>query len=147
MLLLLFRAGEERFGLETPAVVEVTPVPVLRPVPSAPDYVAGLFDYRRTIVPVIDLPALLCGRAARMLMSTRVAVVRYGEDHLLGLLVENATETLVCQAEDFKAPGIRVDEAPYLGDVLRTPDGMVQRITVERLLPAHVRERLFEAHD
>ncbi len=147
MLLLLFHAGEQRFGLKTSEVVEVTPVPVLRPVPAAPEYVAGLFDYRGAVVPVIDLSALLAGRPARMLMSTRVIVVNYRNGHLLGLVAENATETLTCRVEDFDPPGIDVDEAPFLGDVLRLPDGMLQCVTVDRLLPAHLQERLFAQND
>lgn len=147
MLLLLFQAGNQQFGLQTRSVVDVTPVPLLRPVPLAPPYVAGLCDYRGTVVPVIDLSALLGGRPAKILMSTRLAVVQYNDAHLLGLLLENATETLSCREEELERPGIQVDEAPYLGDILRGPNGILQCVTVDRLLPAHVKERLFGQHD
>ncbi len=146
MLLLLFHAGGQGFGLDASRIVEMTPVPNLRPVPSAPEYVAGLFHYRGFIVPVIDVSALLFGRAARLLLSTRIAVVQYRQDKMLGLLVEKATDTLGCRMEDIEPSGVSVEAAPYLGGILRHPSGILQCVTVDDLLPVEVRERLFAQH-
>ena len=143
MLHLVFQAGSERFGLDVSRIVEVTPVPRLRPVPSAPEYVAGLFDYHGVIVPVIDMSRLLCGESARMLLSTRVVVVDYDGSNLLGLLAERATETAACRQEDCRPTGVNLKDAPYLGELVRHEDGLIQRVTVEALLPASVREALF----
>ena len=143
MLLLVFQAGEERFGLDVSGIVEVVPAPVLRPVPSAPDYVAGLFDYHGAIVPVIDMSRLLAGESARMLLSTRVVLVNYGGANILGLLTERATETVAFREEDERPSGIAVGDAPYLGGILKREDGSIQRVTVEELLPDSVRETLF----
>ena len=46
MLFLLFHLGDEQFALDASAVVEVVPTVELRPVHGAPDYMAGLFDFR-----------------------------------------------------------------------------------------------------
>jgi chemotaxis-related protein WspB len=143
MLLIVFEAGAERFGLDVSRVREVLPVPTLRPLPSAPEYVAGLFDYHGTLVPVIDLSRLLMGQPARLLLSTRIVLVEYGETHLLGLLAERATETVSCREEDCLPAGVTVTGAPYLGPILNDKDGMIQRVTVEELLPESVRETLF----
>lgn len=143
MLLVVFQAGAERFGLDVSRVREVLSVPTLRPLPAAPEYMAGLFDYHGTLVPVIDLSHLLVGRSVRMLLSTRVVVVEYDGAHLLGLLAERATETVSCREQDCLPAGVAVDGAPYLGPILRNADGMIQRVTVEELLPESVRETLF----
>jgi chemotaxis-related protein WspB len=143
MLLLVFQAGAHRFGLDVSRIVEVIPAPLLRPVPWAPEYVAGLFDYHGAIVPVIDMSRLLAGEAARMRMSTRVVVVDYDGSNVLGLLAERATETVASREEDWRPSGVTVGEAPYLGGILKHEDGMIQRVTVEELLPDSVRETLF----
>jgi chemotaxis-related protein WspB len=143
MLLLVFEAGEQRFGLDVSRIAEVLPAPLLRPILSAPDYVAGLFDYHGTIVPVIDMSRLLAGEPARQLLSTRVVLVDYDGSHLLGLLAERATETVSCREDDWRHPGVTVAEAPYLDGILSRPDGMIQRVTVEELLPESVQEMLF----
>jgi chemotaxis-related protein WspB len=66
-----------------------------------------------------------------------------GESHLLGLLVEQATETIRRDADDFVDAGVAVDGAPYLGPVTTDEHGMIQRIELNRLLPSPVRDQLF----
>jgi chemotaxis-related protein WspB len=145
MLLIVFQAGAERFGLDVSRVRGVLSVPTLRSLPSAPEFVAGLFDYHGTLVPVIDLSRLLAGRPASLLLSTRIVLVDYDDAHLLGLLAERATETVSCREEDCQPAGVTVTGAPYLGPILRHEDGMIQRVTVEELLPESVRKTLFVA--
>jgi len=65
MLLLLFDVGSNRYGLEASEVIEVTPLVCLRAAPHTPAYVAGVFNYRGVVTPVIDLHALLGERPVR----------------------------------------------------------------------------------
>lgn len=147
MLLLQFQAGKERYGMDVSRVIEVIPMVVFRPLPHADPAVAGLFNYRGTMVPVIDLTTLLAGDASRPLFSTRVILVHYpgrdGEDHTLGLLAERVTETVFCAEEDFQTTGISIDAAPYISDLLIHADGMIQRVEIEQLLPPNLKEALF----
>jgi chemotaxis-related protein WspB len=147
MLLLQFQAGKDRYGIDVSRVIEVIPMVVFRPLPHADPAVAGLFNYRGTMVPVIDLTVLLEGAASRPLFSTRVILVDYpgrdGECHILGLLAERVTETVFCKEEDLLPAGIAVTGAPYLGDLLIHAGGMIQRVAIERLLPTSLQETLF----
>ena len=150
MLLLQFQAGKDRFGMDISRVIEVIPMVIFRPLPHADPAVAGLFNYRGTMAPVIDLTFLLTGEASRPLFSTRVILVDYpdrpgqdGERHILGLLAERVTETVFCTEEDLLPAGIAVAEAPYLGDLLLHAGGMIQRVIIERLLPPSLQETLF----
>jgi chemotaxis-related protein WspB len=149
MVFLLFQLGEDRFALDAAGIVEVLPLVALTPVPLAPPGVAGLFDLRGTAVPAIDLSALMLGRPARPLLSTRIVLVRYPDgaagDHLLGLIAERATGTLRAEPEDFSASGIDNAATPYLGPVLADPRGLVQRVDAQALLPAELRDLLFRA--
>jgi chemotaxis-related protein WspB len=147
MLLLKFQAGKECYGMDISRVIEVIPMVVFRPIPHADPAVAGLFNYRGTMTPVIDLTVLLEGAASRPLFSTRVILVDYpgrdGERHILGLLAERVTETVFCTEEELLPAGIAVAGAPYLGDLLLHAGGMIQRVAVERLLPSSLQESLF----
>jgi len=67
----------------------------------------------------------------------------FGRGHLLGLIAEQATETLRRNRQDFVNAGLKLDRAPYLGPVLLDPQGMIQWIHEDRLLPGPVREALF----
>lgn len=147
MLLVVFHAGEERFGLEAGQIVEIVPLVRLGPVEHAPAWVAGLFNYRGTVTPVIDVSMLLKGEPARNLLSTRILLVAYpdpgGAEHLLGLLAERVLETITCTPDDFQRTGIHTPEAPYLGDMLVEGGGMLRRITLAGLLPPEVQKLLF----
>lgn len=149
MLLLVFHAGSGRFGLEASRIVEVISVPLLRLAPRGEAWLAGLFNYRDTVVPVIDLSVLLSGRPSRMLLSTRIVVVQWpapdGALHPLGLLAERATETTTCDPAEFQPAGVQTPEAPYAGEILIGPEGMIQKVEVEKLLPPEVQDQLFGA--
>lgn len=147
MLFLLFQIGKDRYALEAGRVVEVLPLVGLRPLPQAPKGVAGAFNYRGRSVPAVDLCELFLGRPAGERLSTRIIIVRYpdarGSLHLLGLVAEEATETLRRKAKDFVEPGLKVPSAPCLGPVLLDGQGPIQWLREQRLLPERVRDLLF----
>ena len=148
MLLLVFCLGDDRYAIETGRVVEVIPQVTLRKLPHAPDCVAGLFNYRGGVVPVIDLCALTQGQPCRPSLSTRIVLVRYTRpgdavERVLGLMAERVTETLKASEGDLVSSGVSVERAPYLGKILMDADGMVQILAVERLLSHGLCDELF----
>lgn len=149
MLMLLFSIGDDRYALDCSQVVEVIPRVILRKVHHAPEYVAGLFNYRGTIVPVIDLCRLMQGTPSQSSLSTRIIMVNYpiqnNRVHLLGLMAERVTDTLSKQEAEFVDRGIQLNEAAYLGDIVKDEKGMIQRIQVEHLLSDRDRAYLLPA--
>jgi chemotaxis-related protein WspB len=134
-LFLVFRVGNERYALKAIEVAEVLPRLPLKPIPHAPAWVAGVFAYRGTVVPVIDLSALTFGMPAQARTSTRLVLVNYrpdetAETQLLGLILEQATDTLRCDPADFQPYGL--DER-----------GLLQWVRVGDLLDDQVRALLF----
>lgn len=147
-LFLLFRLGSERYALRATEVAEVLPRLPLKPIARAPQWVAGVFAYRGAVVPVIDLSALTFGQPAEARTSTRLVLVHYRPDEAqpaqwLGLILEQATDTLRCDPEDFQPYGLDNREAPYLGPVREDPQGLVQWVRVNDLLDHSVRGLLF----
>ena len=147
MLYLLFQLGRDRYAFEAGGIVEVLPLVEITPIPQAPLGVAGLFNYRGSPVPAIDLSALLLGQPARRQFSTRIVLVHYpdgrGEARKLGLIAEKATGTLRADPTDFTDSGIGNAGAPYLGPVLADARGIVQRVDTQTLLPPVLRDMLF----
>ena len=145
MLFLVFRLGQDRYLLDVRQIAEVLPLIGIAQIPQAPPGVAGIFNYRGTFVPAIDLSQVMLGRPARRRLHTRIVLVRYTDDsgstHLLGLIAEKVTETVQRQSTDFTASGVTV---PHLGPVAMDEHGLAQRIEIDRLLPASVRDVLFQ---
>lgn len=90
-----------------------------------------------------DLCALSFAEPAAERTSTRLVLVHYRQEHQLGLILEQATETLRCRPEEFQPYGLDNGEAPYLGPVRQDAQGLLQRIEVDDLLSDAVRQLLF----
>jgi len=97
---------------------------------------------------VIDLSALTFGQPAQARTSTRLVLVHYRPDEatpaqLLGLILEQATDTLRCNPADFQPYGLDNRQAPYLGPVREDAQGLLQWVRVADLLDEQVRALLF----
>lgn len=147
MLFLIFSLDADRYALEASEILAILPLPTLKTLPGTPAWVAGLASDAAGTFPVIDMAALSLSRPSRRVMSTRLVVLRYlladGSMRRLGAIVERATSTLRAEETAFEHTGISTPEACYLGPVLRTDTGVIQRIGIADLLPSWVSERLF----
>ncbi|KPA94223.1 chemotaxis protein CheW [Pseudomonas asplenii] len=147
-LFLVFRIGSERYALQAVEIAEVLPRLQLKAIAHAPDWVAGVFAHRGSMVPVIDVSAMTFGQPAVARTSTRLVLVHYRPEPdaasaLLGLILEQATDTLRCNPNDFQPYGLDNRQAPYLGPVREDGQGLVQRIRVNELLRPEVHALLF----
>ncbi|MGE8067869.1 chemotaxis protein CheW [Pseudomonas sp. NPDC089569] len=147
-LFLVFRIGSERYALQAVEVAEVLPRLPLKPIAHAPQWVSGVFAWRGSVVPVIDMSALTFGVPAQIRTSTRLVLVHYRANEqapmqLLGLILEQATDTLRCNPADFRPYGLDNRQAPYLGPVREDEQGLLQWVRVADLLEERVRALLF----
>ncbi|MBN3788322.1 chemotaxis protein CheW [Burkholderia sp. Ac-20353] len=150
MLFLLFELDGERYALDATQIVEVLALAPVKSMPGTPPWLAGVIDHRGTLVPVLDVPQLALGRAARALRSTRLVVVRYaqpnaadGADRWLGLIVEHATQVRDFAPAQFADSGIATPHARWLGPVAADASGFVQQIDVRQMLDDDARALLF----
>ena len=146
MLILLFYVGTDRYALDCSMLVETIPMVNLRPIPQAPSYVAGSFQYRGAIVPAIDLSQLIQGTASRSYLSTRIIILNLRKfkgnfkdsrdsdlKPIVGMIAERVTETLNISATDMLPPVLPADSAPYLGEMIVERSGMIQLIKLEQV--------------
>jgi purine-binding chemotaxis protein CheW len=125
---LVFRLGDDEFGLPVEAVVEVARAPdrVTR-VPKAPKFLEGVINLRGAVVPVIDqrqrfdMPRLEQGDGRRLV------VVQTGR-HRAGLIVDSVSEVLRTTADAIR-------DAPDLTeDIARLVTGVVNIEAAGRML-------------
>lgn len=145
MLLLMLRVADDPYALRAGRVVEIVPRVTLRALPHAPEFLAGLFDYRGRVVPVVDLGLLVGRRAGRDRLSTRIVVVDAAPEggDLLGLVAEQVSDLTRFDDDRVAAAPLGLEAAPYLGAVVRADEGLVQVIEVDRILTPALREALF----
>ena len=66
-----------------------------------------------------------------------------GKTHMLGVLAERVTETVRITEDAFVPTGLGIDDTPYLGTAANTDQGLLQKISINELLPAAVQSQLF----
>lgn len=149
VLYVLIRLGADQYAIDASLVVEVLPLVRLKTLPGAPVGSAGLMSYRASAVPVLDLNVLALGVATPSRLMTRIVVVRYpksiqrSEGGLLGLLVPEVLRVAHIDPGSFGDVGLDAEDARYLGPVLVTDEGMLQRIEVAALLTDELRSAVF----
>jgi chemotaxis-related protein WspB len=142
----MFRVAEDLYAVAAERVVEVVPRVELRPIPHAPAWLAGLFNYRGKAIPVIDLGLLLGSAPCVERLDTRAILVEEPGDRrgrLIGLVAENVSDVATVRDDQVVLPAMNMEGAPYLGPVVRTEKGLIQVIAVERVLPETLREAIF----
>ncbi|MEI9994687.1 MAG: chemotaxis protein CheW [Rhizomicrobium sp.] len=115
----VFRLGDDEFGLPIESVDEVARVPeqVTR-IPRTPKFLEGVVNLRGEVLPVVDqrrrfdMPVLESGDGRRLI------VVRT-ERHRAGLIVDSVSEVLRCAADAIEPP------PDLTGDITRLVHGVV----------------------
>ena len=110
LIVLVFRLGDDEFGIPIDAVVEVAQVPSqITRVPKTPKFLEGVVNLRGEVLPVVDqrrrfdLPKLEKNEARRL-------VVVKTERHRAGLIVDSVSEVLRTDPENVAPPPDLTDE-------------------------------------
>jgi len=145
MLLLSFNISNERYVIETNKVIEIVPMVLLKKIPGAGKVVAGMLNYHGQAVPVIDINALCNSDVVKKSLTSRIILLQYKEERILGLLAERVTETLHIDDSEFNDSGIKVSDYDFLGKVDEHDDSLLQLINIENLLSESLEGALFSA--
>jgi len=144
VLALTFQLGDMALAVPAPSVVEVLSRRELRPVALAPHGVVGLLPFRGHLVPVVDLCRLVLQRECRPLLSSRLVVLAVAEGRhtrMYAVLAEGVLDLVPATAT---VPGLRLPDAPWLGDHLSEHPGLPQLMQPDKLLPVEL-AKLFDA--
>ena len=146
MLLLVFHVKEDSFAIDTRNVVEVIPLMNLQSLIGAPEYVAGIFNYRGASVPVIDLCRFFKDENSNRFYNTRIILVNYklaDQNHVLGLIAENVSDVIQKDESQLQSSGMRLETSPFLGKVVLDKGAMIQNIELDNLLSDELSSLLF----
>jgi chemotaxis-related protein WspB len=140
MHVVIWTSKGHRYATPSAAVVEVIPMVQSRPMPGSEPWLTGLFDYRGELLPLLDSSRLLGHDASNVRMSSRILVIRVGDEtdessERVGLIVEHVLGAERLDFEDATAhPPAPAAGIEFLGPVALTPSGTVQ-LTVPARLP------------
>lgn len=146
MLILGLNIGHERYGIKATHVIEVVPFIKLKKVPLADKAIKGIFDYRGSPTPVIDLCQLFEARNSSRNLSTRIVIINYktlqGTSRSIGLIAEQVTDVMQCETDKIVSSGIQTKQNNFLGEVVKYQDDIIQLIDTHHVLPESIRNQL-----
>ncbi len=131
--------------ISTTNIVEVIPYVRLNPIPLAENYIAGMFNYRGSAIPVIDICSLFYHRPSAEKLSSRIIIIKVkGAENIsrhIGVLVEKATEMIKMDEDSFVESKVVNQNMPLLGPIITDNDGLVTSITPQEIF-SHLDEYL-----
>jgi purine-binding chemotaxis protein CheW len=133
--LVVFRLGEEAFGLRLEEVREINMVGQITPVPRAPGFVEGVLNLRGEVMPVLDLRTRFGLERKPKTSVSRILISPIG-DVFTGLVVDSVSEVRTVDQRRLEDPP-RVTSAganAYITKVARTEKGMIFLLDLQRLL-------------
>lgn len=146
MLLLLFETSDGRYALDSKHIVEVIPLLKTKKIPAAPAFVTGMINYHGVPVPVFDFCAIEGDEASRKFYSTRIILVNYpldGENKLVGVIAERATDIIKVGESDIRSSGILLEKNLISGTDDSGQEEIVQLFDIKRMIPEDVVRELF----
>jgi purine-binding chemotaxis protein CheW len=111
---LVFRLGDDEFGLPIEAVVEVARVPEqITRLPKTPKFLEGVVNLRGEILPVIDQRRRFDMPALEKTAARRLIVVKT-ERHVAGIIVDGVSDVLRSSPNAVEAAPELTDDASRL---------------------------------
>lgn len=100
---LIYKAGDEHYGIEIKYVTEIINITQITKVPGLPDYFKGIINLRGSIIPVIDVR--LRFNIDEVEYSERTCVIIANIDEMdIGLIVDSVSEVLTIPDHNILPP-------------------------------------------
>lgn len=121
MEILVFRAGEEKWGVDVQSVVEILDTVTITPLPGLPSWTPGLADHRGQLLPVVDL-RLLSGVTPA---SREAVMIVHTGDSEIAVIVDGVESTRSIDVGAVEFNEERPWTAGLAGDVTLLDPGLV----------------------
>lgn len=138
--------GSETYALPIEVIEGVLPWEPLTRVPRMPDFMAGIFTARGTVVPVVDLRVRLGLDASAADSNHRIVLVQIGETRV-GFIVDRVKEVVWMPEERIERCVSMVSSADHdlMNGIANLEQGLVILLNPERVLTQKEQKRLAKA--
>lgn len=135
-----FRLAGQLYGLPIAVVQEVQQLAELLPLPDDDPALAGLIEIRGSVVPVLDLRALLKLEVADYRLETPMVFCRT-RGHIVCLIVDSVEDVVDVPPGGIQPPSPVYTFADRMLGTIRLAEGIMILLDIDRLVPV----RAFDA--
>lgn len=130
------RVGQHFYALDIMCIKEIIRLLPIIAVPKAPDYVDGVINLRKAVIPVVDLRRRF-GLAVPVATDKKNRIVICAIDgRIVGLLADEVTEVVSCLSADVRPTPFYLSgkEAEFFPGVCRKGDQLMMLLDPRKLL-------------
>lgn len=133
--LVVFRLGQEEYGVSILQVQEIKRMTDITRVPHTPDYITGVINLRGSVLPVIDLKKRLGLQPQPFTDDTRIIIVKV-EDLSAGMIVDAVSEVLTIGRDNIEPPqtAIGAVDASYLSGVGKLDNRLLILLNLDAII-------------
>lgn len=140
-LMLLMRAGDNMYAIDSTDVVEVIPRVKINKIPHSPEFILGQINFSGKPVPVGDLSILIEGRESKNSLHTRIVLLKssLGNGQIFGLLAENMTDAVELNRKDFTQVDLSLNQPSFSAGILNKEEKIIHLLDVDKLSQLYMR--------
>jgi purine-binding chemotaxis protein CheW len=129
-----FSLAGRKFGLDTECVIEIVKQVAVTDMPEAPEYFEGIINIREKIVPLINLQKMLKIGTRRHDLDTQIVII-YGENGVVGLLVDDVSDIFPVPRSSVMRPGRSASPlSQFVSGVVDMKDDLLLLLDVNMLV-------------
>jgi len=107
-----FKVNNELFAIDVMQVKEVLRYSEITPVPGSSSYIRGIINLRGNVVTVLDTRLLFSLDPRETDDDTRIIVVEYNEQEVVGMVVDSVDEVVNIPQNDIeRAPSVATEDS------------------------------------
>lgn len=129
---LFVKLADRDYALPLEQVLEVALMVDVDPIPGAPEWVAGLIDYRGTITPVVDTRARLGMARGELDLSTPM-ILASTSSGVLGLIVDEVEALLSFPASEIVSSVSHEAVTKFISATIHGADRLLLMLDLDRL--------------
>jgi len=143
----VFRLGDETYGLDIGAVQEIIVWQTVTRIPRSPDFMEGIINLRGHVIPVIDLRRRFGLPAEERGRATRIIVVEVG-GITVGFVVDAVSEVIRIPETAIESPSdvIAGVDTDFILGIARMDQRLIILLNAKRILEEGEQESLAEVH-
>ncbi len=136
--LVTFQLGEELYGIDIMQVKSIEETKEVRPIPNSPNYVEGIFNLRREIIPVINLHRRFHLKPAELAEEDELLsgflIIRLDGMHV-AIIIDKVSRVLTVSGDEIQQPPQMLSGigAEYIEGVVHRDDGYLIVLDIDRL--------------
>lgn len=147
--IVVFKLGEEEYGLHIDHIKEVVITPVITRMPQTPSYIKGVANVRGNVIAILDLEEKfqLNRKDTSALTGNNFTLVIESEDYKMGVLVREVPNTLSISSEHIEQSVFvgsdRQREQSYISGIAKLDKRLIVMIDIFKVISDPETQQIF----